>query len=216
MGLMPEQMRGAPAGPMPGQGQEQPAPPVPGEQVASDEGTTPSPEEQAQYSKFEQNYLAVIYNENGEVSPEVLDMLQNPAPTPPEMQGEMASPPVTALATAAVTITQELDDSARKAGKPLTDDVLFHGGVAVVEELAEVAEAAKIHDYTEDELSGAVSLAVSMYRDKAIADGRTDEQQLAQQFDEIQRANQEGRDAEYFGVSGAEAAQPMEEENGGR
>lgn len=192
MGLMPTKMAGPSAA-------EQPAP-QDQSRYTDEADSNVSPEEQAQYTKFEENYMRMIYTPEGEVNPDVLKSLSEPAPLPPEMEGEAPPPPIAALATTAVTIVQSLDDSAREAGKPLTDDVLVQGGIAVIEELAEIAEAASIYDYSEDEMSGAATVAMNMYRDKAIADGRTDEQTLASQWDEIQKANQEGRDNELLGA----------------
>lgn len=196
MGLMPTQMQGQPQGGM-SQGQPEPRD---ASRYTDDEDSNVTPEEQAQYSKFEENYLKMLYGENGEVNPDVLESLANPAATPPEMEGQAPPPPVAALATTAVTIIQTLDDSAREAGKPVSDDVLLQGGIAVIEELAEIADAAQIYDYTEDEMSGAATVVMNMYRDKAIADGRTDEATLNQEWSEIQQANQEGRDSELLGA----------------
>lgn len=196
MGLLPTPTQGQPAGEMP---QRDPS------RYTDEQDSNVTPEEQEQYSKMEQNYLGMIYGENGEVNPDVIQSLQaGDGQLPPEAEGQAPSPPVAALAMTALSIVQTLDDSAREAGKPLADDVLFEGGVAVIEELAEVAEAAQIHDYSEDEMSGALTFAMTMYRDKAIADGRTTEETLDQQFGEIQKANQEGRDNELLGAMGGQ------------
>ena len=201
MGLMPQQMNVPP--------QDQAAAPERDPARYTDEADSGvSPEEQEQYSKFEENYMRMIYTEEGQVNPQILESLKNPAPLPREMEGQAPPPPVAALATTAIDIIQTLDDSAREAGKPITNDVLVQGGVAVIEELAEVAEAAGVHDYSEDELSGVVTLAMNMYRDKALADGRTDEEALNQDWSEIKQANEQGRDEELLGA--------METENGGR
>lgn len=196
MGLMPTKM----AAPAPDAAPQDAAQGRDDSRYTDEADSNVSPEEQAQYTKFEENYMRMIYTPEGEVNPDVMKSLSEPAPLPPEMEGEAPPPPIAALATTAVTIVQSLDDSAREAGKPLTDDVLVQGGIAVIEELAEIAEAASIYDYSEDEMSGAATVAMNMYRDKAIADGRTDEQTLASQWDEIQKANQEGRDNELLGA----------------
>lgn len=151
-----------------------------------------SPEEQAQYSEFEQNMLTLLYVEGGEVQPGVLEALQTGDAQAPEQEGQATPPHILTLANAAVEITKRLDDTAREAGQPLSDDVLFHGGTAVIEELAEIAEAAGIHEYTEDDLQGALTVAMDMYREKAIADGRTDEETLKGQWNEVLEADQAG------------------------
>lgn len=174
-----------------------------------------SPEEQEQYSKFEQGYMQLIYDGQGGVRPGIIEALQKEGGgAAPEQQQNMQEDPdaqeigqtppqIFALANATVVIVEKLDDTAREAGDPLTDDVLVQGGVAVLEELAEVANAAGIHDYTQEELSGATTVAMDLYREKAIADGRTDADTLKGQWDEVIAADQEGRlDQVVPGVKG--------------
>ena len=147
-----------------------------------------SPEEQAEYEQFMDNAFKLLYADDA-VRPEVLQALQVGEPTTPDGP----NPAILALAQAAVTIVQRLDDSAREQGKVISDDVLIHGGMAVVEELGEIADAGKIYDYSEEDLTGAFELAVDMYRPKAIADGRTTEETLKGQFAEINEAESAGR-----------------------
>ncbi len=187
MGLMPEQTAGPPQGQMPQPGERDPS------RYTDDADSNVSPEEQAQYSQFEKNYIDLIYTDDNQVRPEILESLRSGSGAQVDTQGEATPPHILALASTAVTLVEKLDDSAREAGKPLTDDVLTQGGVSVIEELAEVAEAAGIRDYSEDELSGATTVAFDLYRDKAIADGRTDEDTLKGQFDELLQADQQGR-----------------------
>ncbi|WP_375188396.1 hypothetical protein [Sphingobium yanoikuyae] len=209
MGLMPAQTNGQPQGQMqPGQDQRDPS------RYTDDSDNGVSPEEQAQYSQFEQNYMRLIYTDGGEVNPEVLKALQSGSGAQVDTQGEGTPPHIMALASTAVTIVTKLDDSAREANKPLSDDVLTQGGVAVIEELAEVAEAAGIHDYSEDELSGATAVAFDMYRDKAISDGRTDENTLKSQFDQV--LSGEDRSLEAMAGGGQQQPQEEAEPNGGR
>jgi hypothetical protein len=94
-------------------------------------------------------------------------------------------------------VVSKLDDSAREAGKPLTDDVLQEVGDDVIGMLADIANATGIHDYTEQELEGATVASYDMYRDKAIADGRTSEDDLKQQWDGLLQADKEGRLGDY-------------------
>lgn len=197
------------------QGQQQQAPQGGDDsKYVDDEQPNVSPEEQAQYDQFMGNALKLIYTPEG-VRPEVLQALQAAkgapaaAPTGEQAEGgqpeggegetpaakeqqQGGNPAVLALAHAGVTIVSQLDDSARQAGKPISDDVLYHGGLDVLQELAEVAQAAKIHDYSEEEITGAWAQAVDMYRPKAIKDGRTTEDTLKQQFGEINQADEAG------------------------
>lgn len=110
-----------------------------------------------------------------------------------QSMGGMPPPQIIALANATVTIVQQLDDSARAANKPVSNDVLVHGGVAILEELAELAETAGIHDYTEEEMGGATTLAMDMYKQKAMDDGRTDESTAKVEWDQVVQADQQGQ-----------------------
>lgn len=149
-----------------------------------------SPEEQAEYDLFMENATELIYGD-GEVRPEILQALQ--APPKQETEGQEVNPAIMALAQTCVTIVTRLDDSAREQNKVISDDVLIHGATAIIEELGEVAEAAKLHDYSEEDLTGAFQMAVDMYRPKAIQDGRTSEETLKGQFGEINEADSAGK-----------------------
>lgn len=162
-----------------------------GETTTGEEDNGVTPEEQAEYSEFEENYMRMIY-EGDHVRPELLEALEA-ARDSKESDGTGPSPAVATLANLAVQIVGNIDDAAERAQRPLSDDVLFQGGASVIEELAEVSRTARIHDYTEKEMAGALTLAVDMYRDKAIKSGRTDEQTLTSEWDRLIAADQEGR-----------------------
>jgi hypothetical protein len=147
-----------------------------------------SPEEQQQYEQFVNNALSLMYAEN-EVRPEIIEALSVQG----QQQPEGPNPAVLALAQTAVTVVQRLDDSAREQGQIIPDDILMHGGQAVIEELAEIADAAKIYDYTPEEMTGALQQAIDIYRPKAIQDGRTNEETLKGQFAEINEADAAGK-----------------------
>lgn len=97
------------------------------------------------------------------------------------------------LANATVAIVTQLDDSARQAGKPVSDDVLQHGSLDVLRELGEIADTAQFYDYSEKDIMGAYAQAVDMYRPKLIADGRTDEGTLKEQFNQLNGADAAGK-----------------------
>lgn len=169
------------------------APAAPG---GEDEGSNVSPEEQAQYDKFMTNALEIIYpqGEEAQVSEAVLnDLSGKPDPEAAQLFAE-ADPPVEAsaidnLASSTVQIVLMLEGSAQEAGADIADDVVFHAGKDILEELAEVAEAAGIYDYDEKEMEGAFYRALDLYR---ISSPRVDQQALSQEFQQIQRADQDG------------------------
>lgn len=163
---------------------------APSKYVDDDEPNV-TPEEQAEFDMAWNNALEIMYpkGEEAQVEPSILQALK----APPAQDDKGGRPEIMALANAAVTIVGKLDDSAREAGKPITDEVLVEIGKDTVEELGEIARAAKIYDYTPEDLTGAFVLAVDMYRPKAIADGRTSEDTLKGQFDEINQAEAAGK-----------------------
>lgn len=154
-----------------------------------DDESNVTPEEQAEYDQFMENALTLMYDEKG-TKPELLEALKAAGG---EQQEGGPNPAILALAQSAVTIVGQLDDSAREAGKPVTDDVLYHGSFAVVQELAELAEAAKIKEYSEEDITGAFMQAIDMYRPKLIESGRTTEEALKEGFAQVNEADQQGQ-----------------------
>jgi hypothetical protein len=166
-----------------------------------------SPEEQAVYEQFVKNAAGFLYKENGKVEPTVLQALEVPE-SDPESPG---NPRIMALANAAFQIVKKLDVSAIEQDMPLPDEILYHGGMEVIEELGEIAAAAGIYDYSEEDLSGAFFQAIDLFRDHAIASGRTNAEVLKGQFEEIAEADKAGKLGEVLpGLGGEGAAPPAE------
>lgn len=162
-----------------------------------------SPEEQASYEEFVNNALLVIHGggENGEkgVKPDILNRLR------------ASDDPLDNLANTAAWLTTMIETSAEKNGAQLDDAVVFHGGRAIFEELAEVAEAAAIYDYSEKELEGAWYRALDLYRETATEQGRFDPDQAKADFQEIEQADRQGRMGDVLPAL-AKGAAPAEEE----
>lgn len=181
---MPQEQQGAPMA-------QDPAMQDPMEGGSAD---APTPEEQAQYDAFVKNAYEVIYNQNNEVEPVFLQHLQGEMDQETAQMFEGAEPPLSGnpvdnLAVASVLLTMFLDSSAASAGKEIPNDVLYHAGVEIVEEMGEVAGAAGIHDYSEKELEGAFYRALDLFR---IASPRVDTDALGQEFAEIANADKAG------------------------
>ena len=167
----------------------QPAEPEGGDPAAArpvegdDEESNVSPEEQAQYDQFMQNAMEIIYpkGEDAQVSPNI-------------MKGLSATPktPLLALASTAVSLVAGLRDSAKRAQSPISDEVLFHAGADLVAELAEIAEAAKIHEFSDDDVEKAFYLALDMYRSEAEQSGNIDKEAATQGWNEIVEADRNG------------------------
>jgi hypothetical protein len=144
-----------------------------------------TPEEQHQYDQVVTNALSVIYPQgeggDAQVSPSVLKGLNG------------SESPIMNLATTAVTMVIHLRDSAKQAGHPISDDVLFHAGLQIVQELAEVADAAKIHDYTDKEIEQSFYQALDMYRTAAEKTGDVNADDLKQGWSQMVQADRDGR-----------------------
>lgn len=147
----------------------------------SDDGQTPnvSPEEQAQYDKFVDNGLALIYDKK--TFPAILTNLK-------------AGPdPVQALAATTVQIVTRLSDSAQEHGEKIDGDVMFHGGLELLQDLATTAERAGIHKFTPQELDAATYRAMDLARQVLTQKGELDPNQLKQQFGQIVQADRAGQ-----------------------
>lgn len=164
--------------------------PQPGDEqsAAGAAGEEASPEEQAQYDQFMDNAGEIIFpdGEQGpEISPNITQALKG------------SEDPIMNLATAAITIVTQLRDSAKKAGAPVSDDVLWEAGSDIVGMLADVANDAKIHEYSEEEIEKAWYMALDLYRTAGEQSGDVDTEALKQSFGEMQMADKEGRLAEF-------------------
>lgn len=151
------------------QGQGQPVPPAPvapaapslspapvaprsGDPTPSDETEKPnvSPEEQAQYDEFMNNAYKLIYSDN--TWPMVLKRIK-------------ASPdPVEAIANIAASTVNQLKDSAEKAGKTLSPDVMFQGGKELLEDLADVVSEAGNTKFSDKDLESAWYKALDIFQ----------------------------------------------------
>jgi hypothetical protein len=56
-----------------------------------------------------------------------------------------------------------LEASATSAGKQLDPAVTFHGGAEILEQLADIDNAAGIHDFSDDEMTGAAHRTALLY-----------------------------------------------------
>lgn len=154
-----------------------------------DETPNVSPEEQAQYDAFVRNAMELIYaegEEGADVHPEILRRLST------------GNKPQEVVAQTTVWLVSILEKNAEQAGSPVEDDVLFHAGREVLEQLIEVMEAAKLHDFKEAEIQGAWYNALDIYRE-TMSDvdgqggGRFNPEQAASEFEALNEADKEGR-----------------------
>lgn len=175
----------APTSPPPGAADDA-AGAEPGQQPAS-------PEEQAQYEKFVRASLEILYppDKPGEPNPAILQNLQGKFEKPALAFFEQAQPPLTdsPLDSAAATTVIVTMMTENTGGEKFADDVVYHGGKAIAEELIEMAEAAKIHEFSEQDLETVTYRAVDLYR---IASPRADPVALTEAFKTLMEANDAG------------------------
>lgn len=169
------------------------APKGPPAEELDDEEPNASPEEQAAYEDFVLAGLALIY-EDKQVRPGILKMLDE---DPQDLMQILSSAeelqefsPVVAVAATAVVIVLEI---MRHAGdeRP-SDELVLHGGAAIVEELVEI-QGRIGKELSQDDLHRAMSMAMDLYREAGTQAGFVDEGKLKAQFEELVAADKEGR-----------------------
>lgn len=153
VGLMPPDMQDAAyARPMQGEGGEG------GEQgesmdASNEAESNVTPEEQAQYDDFMDKAFQVAYD--AKFFPQVLDRIAK------------ATSPQEGLAAVTVAVVKRIADVAQQSRQPYSGDVLFAAGTELLEDLADTAQKAGIHDFSEQELEGALYRAMDLYREQS-------------------------------------------------
>lgn len=173
----------------------------------------PTPEEQAQFEQFERAMMGAIYpaDQNGQVNPAVIENLKGGFdPSALEMFAEaqpaLTDSPQDSLAATAVLLTLLTEQSAKE---PYTDDVTMHGGKRAIEELIEVSEAAKIHEYSEQDIETVTYRAVDLYR---ISSPRVDRDSLTAEFQTLAEASNKGNLGAV--LPGLPGGAPMKQQQG--
>ncbi len=143
-----------------------------------------TPEEQGQYDNFMNNALTLVYDDK--MFPQIIARIKA-GPDPTE-----------ALAAITATTVMRLEDSAKQAGKPISPDVLYKGGVEILEDLAGTAEKAGAHTFTKDELESATYQALDLYREMGSKDGRLDKEAIQQDMGALMEADSMGKLGTFF------------------
>ncbi len=172
----PQRGQGAPMADGTAEGQDAPA----ADQGMAQQGEQPNvtPEEQAQYDRFIDMAFRLIYDERS--FPAIMKRL---AATPDPVEG---------LAAVVVMVVSRLKDSAKQQGVEISPDVLFHGGSELLEDIADTAAKAGIHQYSEQDLEKALYRALDLYR-AMDQRGGADRQAFQQDWDALVQADRQGR-----------------------
>lgn len=168
-GVAPDSSGGMPGG----QGGQMPPEEMP------DEESNVTPEEQADYDEFVTNGMKVMYSKD-----RIKKFLQS-------IEG--GGNAVKGLANAVSILVMRLEDDAKNNGKEFSGDVMIHAAQELMEQMAELAEAAGIHTFTEEEMESAFYLALDRYRSTRQQAGTLPVDEIKQDVDELRVAEQQGR-----------------------
>ena len=137
---------------------------------------TASPEEQAQYDKFVDGAMKIMYGKG--LKDEILKQLGG-------------GDPVAEIGSIAANAAARMATEAFKAGEKIVPDVAFHGIKEIAEDLASYAQAGGI-EVTPEQADGAFIRAVDEYREIGTAGGWLDPKEFIADFEEMQQADKQG------------------------
>lgn len=165
-----------------------------------------SPEEQEQYERFVTRAIQLIYAD--ETLPAILDTLRT-------------EDPKMGLATAAVSVISRVASMADQAGTKLSPDVVMEAGGTILEDLANLATKAGIHDFESDpdSLEGAFFEALDQFRGVLTEAGEINQEAAAADMEKLVAMDQAGElEPMIMKVAGRGASQeraPARPESGG-
>ncbi|MCP4536509.1 MAG: hypothetical protein GY832_05125 [Chloroflexi bacterium] len=137
-----------------------------------------TPEEQAEYDKFVDNGSKLIFDEN--MAPQILKRI------------EEAEAPAEGLASVVVNLVLRLRDAARQSGAEIDPAILMHGGMELMENLAELSAAAGVHEFSEKEKESALYLAMDKFGTIELETGNLNKEALTEDMNMLQQADQSG------------------------
>lgn len=141
-----------------------------------------SPEEQQAYDAFVNNAMEILYTEDGQVQPQVLQKLST------------GKKPLQTMAQTLVWLVTIIEEDAKRNNMNIENDVLFHASKEILEQLVEIAEAAKLHDFKQAEMQGIWYNALDLYREaNSDETGRFNPEEAKAAFEQLNEADKEGR-----------------------
>lgn len=147
--------------------------------AAGEEAANVSPEEQATYDRFVANGISMIFDKR--TAPALLERLAG--------NGN----PVEGLAATTVFVVSRLEESAARKGTKLSGDVLMQGGAELMANLADLAEAGGVHEYTPEEIENAMYAALDQYGTDKLQRGTLDKEAIASDFQAMSEADRAGK-----------------------
>jgi len=152
-----------------------------GEQTTDSSSEEPNvtPEEQAQYDKFVDNGLKVIF------SPKSFEAIK-------QRFKAGIDDPAGSLAEIVFSVVIKLQSSSEESGQQVTPDILLHGGAELLENLADAFEQAGIYTFRPEEIEQALYKAMDLYGDHANKAGKINPEVFQGEFANIIQADKTG------------------------
>ena len=181
-------------------------------QTGAQQPTAGADVDERQLARFSDMAYQLIYGgktQDGEASPSILKMLRTGGQQqggPQQAQGPGG--PVDALAHTAAAVGSRVAE----AGGAKDGAVVFMGTMDVLGELASVAAAAGLYDYSQEEIDSAAPRAAELLYGKTAKLGIWNQQEIEQEFAGLLEANADGslerNLAEIAAVAGQQQGQP--------
>lgn len=137
-----------------------------------------SEQEQQQYDEFVTNGMTMAYDEK--MMPQIITT----------MEGD--GNPVEGLGNVVAMIVMRLEDSAKQSGIEISGDVMYHGAVELIEQLAELGEEAGVATFKEEDLESALYIALDIYRSTRQDQGVLPVDEISQDMNDLVAAEQAG------------------------
>ncbi|GAB5434808.1 MAG: hypothetical protein EpisKO_41780 [Epibacterium sp.] len=168
-------MGDAPRAQAQGQPPQMQDPPKPGQTGdAASHGKQASPEMQKVYNRFVGACMLVVWDEK--FMPKALELFQkNPNQTD-------------ALASVTAGVVQRVFQEAKKKGTSIPLEVLVHGGLEVVQQVAEMATTGGVQGIERDEIETAFYLAADKLREVLVSSGDLDLSEAEQGLQQLRAA----------------------------
>lgn len=147
-------------------------------EAAAGEAPNVTPEEQAEYEDFVDQGFKVIYS--GDAFEKIVDRIA------------AEQDPVQGLAQVTAAVASRVLSSAKGAGKEISGDAAFHGGIQLLEDLGENLTKAGVHNYTDKDLERASYLAMDAFREMNQDSGLINQEAVAEDMSLLQQGDASG------------------------
>ena len=138
------------------------------------ERTPATPEQQAVYNRFVGMCLMMLWNE--QFMAKATKMIkQHPDETD-------------AMASIGAAVVQRVYMAADEQGQPVPLEVLLHGGLEVMQEVARFAEASGVQGIDENEIETAFYMAADKVREALVQAGMVNQDEMAAEFEQVREA----------------------------